>query len=71
MLKSIMKAIIQTIYGFFFSWGVLWVCGITMALKITVILSIFFIPGWMFFNWGYRWCSKTLFRQWLEQFGNC
>jgi hypothetical protein len=64
MLKSIMKAIIQTIYGFFFSWGVLWVCGIPMALKITVILSIFFIPGWMAFNWGYKWCSKTFKWPW-------
>jgi hypothetical protein len=64
MSKAILKAIIQVIYGFLFSWGVLQLFGIPMALKITVILSIFFIPGWMAFNWGYKWCSKIFKWPW-------
>lgn len=60
MKKAILKAIIQVIYGFLFSWGVLWLWGIPMALKIMVILSIALIPGWIFFNWGTKWCSKNL-----------
>ncbi|MBN1253968.1 MAG: hypothetical protein JXA50_01675 [Deltaproteobacteria bacterium] len=64
MQKAIIKAVIQTVYGFLFSWGVLWVWGIPTALKVTVILSLFFIPGWLLFNWGTRWYSKTFKWPW-------
>lgn len=48
------RAIIQVIYGFLFSWLVLAMFGIPMAFDITLILSIAFIPGWAIFNWGWK-----------------
>lgn len=51
MKRNLIKAIAQVIYGFYFSWGVLAVFGIKQPLKITIILSAAFIPGWWLFNW--------------------